>query len=120
MKIAILGWGSLKWDPRNLAYEGAWQSGGPQLPLEFSRISRDGRLTLVIDPTHGEPVSTLYTTSTLLSLDEAIENLQEREGTSSQYIGFINLVNGETYTCQNADLVEWTPPCAAKSRRQIG
>lgn len=106
MRIAILGWGSLIWDPRNLAHDGAWHSSGPQLPLEFSRISSDGRLTLVIDPTYGEPVITLYTTSALPHLDEAIENLREREGTPSKNIGVINLVNGETHTRQNADLVE--------------
>lgn len=107
MKIAILGWGSLIWDPRKLECDGAWQRGGPQLPLEFSRISSDGRLTLVIDPEHGEAATTFYVTSSLTDLAEAIENLREREGLpSTQNIGFINLINSETHTRQNADLVE--------------
>ncbi len=38
MKIAILGWGSLIWDRRDLQIAGDWQQGGPVLPIEFSRI----------------------------------------------------------------------------------
>ena len=48
MKIAILGWGSLVWNPRNLSIiNSAWHPDGVLLPIEFARISRDGRLTLV-------------------------------------------------------------------------
>jgi hypothetical protein len=43
MKIAIVGWGSLIWDPRDLHLATAI------LPIEFSRISDNGRLTLVVD-----------------------------------------------------------------------
>ena len=47
MKIAILAWGSLL---RSETMKiGKWQIDGPFLPLELSRISNDGRLTLVID-----------------------------------------------------------------------
>jgi hypothetical protein len=49
MNIAILGWGSLVWDQRVLPTESEWNSEGPRLPIEFSRVSQDGRLTLVID-----------------------------------------------------------------------
>lgn len=50
MKIAILGWDSLIWDPRSLKYDvnTGWLTDGPKLPIEFARISNDGRLTLVI------------------------------------------------------------------------
>ena len=44
MKIAILGWGSLVWDSRQLPHSGEWHTGGPVLPIEFSRVSKDGRL----------------------------------------------------------------------------
>lgn len=49
-KIAILAWGSLYWDKRTLAIQSEWNEDGPTLPIAFSRISKDGRLTLVIDP----------------------------------------------------------------------
>src|SRR5579872_7505583 len=57
MKIAILGWGSLLWEPGEFFNEWitAWQPDGPELDIEFSRISRKrgGALTLVIDETNG-------------------------------------------------------------------
>lgn len=84
MKIAILGWGSLIWDPRELNLAAGWQEGGPVLPIEFSRISADGRLTLAIDERNGVYVSTRYATSSLTDLDESIADLQRREGTSNR------------------------------------
>ena len=49
MRIAVLGWGSLIWDRRDLMLAGPCRPTGPNLPVEFSRVSRDGQLTLVID-----------------------------------------------------------------------
>jgi len=92
MKIAILGWGSLIWDRRNLRLAGDWQTGGPVLPIEFSRVSGDGRLTLVIDPLHGVPVGTRFALSAFTNLNDAIANLRERENTVADKIGFVNLV----------------------------
>lgn len=94
-KIAILGWGSLIWDLLSLPISGTWQKGGPILPIEFSRISRDGRLTLVIDERDGAEVCTRYALSSRRDLDEAIVDLKEREGVSSRdRIGFIELSKG--------------------------
>ena len=87
MKIAILGWGSLIWDQRDLPTLGVWQKGGPVLPIEFSRISSDGRLTLVIDEKNGVPVKTRYVESGSGTLGQAIEDLRKREGTSKSMIG---------------------------------
>jgi len=93
MKIAILGWGSLIWDTRVLRIVGDWRAGGPVLPIEFSRISTNGRLTLVIDETNGAAVTTRYARSACDNLDEAIADLREREGRPSmERIGFLNLV----------------------------
>lgn len=85
--IAILGWGSLLWDPRNLNYieELGWLEDGPILPIEFARISNDGRLTLVITE-KGTYVKTYFSMSNCLWTNEAIDNLIEREG--SENIGF--------------------------------
>ena len=91
MRIGILGWGSLIWDPRELPREGVWQEQGPTLPIEFSRVSRDGRLTLVIDPEHGQVAPTLFVLSPRADLDDAIADLRAREGTNSDNIGFLNL-----------------------------
>ncbi|NDD91347.1 hypothetical protein EBZ37_04610 [bacterium] len=90
MKIAILGWGSLIWDQRDLLTQGVWQKGGPVLPIEFSRISSDGRLTLVIDEKNGVPVQTRFAQSGSETLNQAIEDLRKREGTSKSMIGVVS------------------------------
>ncbi|MCI0624171.1 MAG: hypothetical protein L0387_21400 [Acidobacteria bacterium] len=94
MKIAILGWGSLIWDPRDLPREGIWQVGGPTLPIEFSRVSYDGRLTLVIDPANGVPCSTQFVLSSRSDIEDTICDLSAREGTISERIGYVGLKDG--------------------------
>lgn len=95
MKIAVLGWGSLIWNTRELSVEGdRWYEDGPSLPLEFKRVSRDGRLTLVICPKYSE-IASLYAISSFDNLDQALSNLMLREGTTKQHIGFYNVQNGE-------------------------
>lgn len=88
MKIAILGWGSLIWQPKELEFdkEFKWKENGPTLPIEFARISKDGRLTLVITAS-GTTVPVLYTLSKYHSLNEAILNLAVREGVGRKSIG---------------------------------
>lgn len=88
MKIAVLGWGSLIWDPQELQIRDEWYVDGPQLPIEFARISHDGRLTLVLLP-RANPVTVLWAFMTIKNLDEAIENLRDRENTSVNNIGFV-------------------------------
>ena len=75
MKIAILGWGSLIWLPKDLKFDtnSGWKENGPVLPIEFARISKDGRLTLVITP-NGTEVPTLYAVSSFDSLNLAVLN----------------------------------------------
>ncbi|MDD3772955.1 MAG: hypothetical protein PHC38_09920 [Weeksellaceae bacterium] len=92
MKIAILGWGSLTWQPKDLKYDKTfdWQESGLFLPLEFSRISNNGRLTLVIDKNAERKVETLYAVSLYENLDLAILNLAIREGADTSKIGFYN------------------------------
>jgi len=89
MKIAILGWGSLIWQPKELKYDIdlGWNNEGVYLPIEFSRISNDGRLTLVID-SNATKVQTLYAVSLYDKLDEAISDLAEREGCFKDKIGW--------------------------------
>ena len=97
MKIAIIGWGSLIWDSRDLPKEGVWQVNGPKLPIEFSRISHDARLTLVIDPDNGKTIQTMYVLSPRTSLDYACEDLRKREGTSNKNIGWVDVIDGKNF-----------------------
>ena len=98
MKIAILGWGSLIWNPQTLKYNKmyGWQTNGPILPIEFARISSDGRLTLVITK-NGAKVQTLYAQSKYKNLDVAILNLAIREGSGRKSIGYYNKSENKIY-----------------------
>lgn len=91
MKIVILGWGSLIWNPLDLPISGKWQQDGPVLPIEFSRISDNGRLTLVIDERHGADVPTRYALSPRSTLGEAVADLQRREGCPVENIGVVEV-----------------------------
>jgi hypothetical protein len=90
--IAILGWGSLLWDwkPEFSEQHGVWALDGPQLKIEFSRVSstRRGALTLVIDPTNGAVCRVAYAMSRRRDVDDAICDLRCREGTTLANIGF--------------------------------
>lgn len=107
MRIAILVWGSLFWDKRNLETTGEWFFDGPHLPIEFARISSGNRLTLVIKPTF-DTVQTLYAISIFQTLEEARENLRSREGTDNlDNIGFVDFtINSQQIRQANAFVVD--------------
>ncbi len=111
VKIAILGWGSLIPSPRDLSIARDWQEAGPILEIEFSRISGDGRLTLVIDPVHGSAVTTLYATSTYEQLEDAVCNLMAREKTDRNNIGVASKRISENRSCNHPEVLpavqEW-------------
>lgn len=94
MKIAILGWGSLVWDSRNLEIDktidkNGWFNDGPMLPIEFARISSGSRLTLVIRP-ESEVIQTLFAISCNDNLHQAILNLSKRENCKIESIGYFD------------------------------
>jgi hypothetical protein len=105
MSIAILAWGSLTWNPRELAIVGGFDPIGPKLRLEFTRVSRDNRLTLTIDETVGVACTTFAARSAFEDLDEALTNLWKREGSedeklpakirTSGRVGFLDILSGE-------------------------
>ena len=95
MRIAVLAWGSLLWDPRELALGAPFAPSGPQLPIEFCRISADGRLTLIVDESHGTSCQTYAAISAFDSLGAAMENLRLREGMSHvSSVGFVEAARG--------------------------
>jgi hypothetical protein len=96
MKIAVLGWGSLLWDPQDLQLAAPFTLTGPNLPIEFCRVSKNLRLTLIIDETYGTLCQTYAATSAFTTLDDAIENLREREAMpSAADVGFIDLASND-------------------------
>lgn len=96
MRIAILAWGSLVWDRRELALVADFQPNGPALPIAFSRVSGDGRLTLVIDEANGNPCGTWTAISRFEDLEKAIENLRLRENMpTAAAVGFVDRRTGK-------------------------
>jgi hypothetical protein len=126
VKIAILGWGSLLWDCHKEFDDQheEWRFDGPNLKLEFSRVSesRSNVLTLVIDPTNGKSCRVAYAFSKRKSPDDAICDLRCREGTAIENIGFFCADGSRKYTRdthvledvrtwateKNIDFVTWT------------
>lgn len=96
MKIACLGWGSLVWNPGDLEIENhEWVNDGPCLPIEFTRISSNNRVTLIID-IGAAPVQVLWNIMTSTEIEEALESLRAREGSNISSIHCVTL--GEMYT----------------------
>ena len=102
MKIAILSWGSLieSGIRRGLAVTGGWNTGGPMLPIEFSRVSlsgdKAGCLTLVIDEQNGANVPTQYAISSNTNLDVALANLRIVENIKPELkytVGYVNILH---------------------------
>ena len=114
MRIAILGWGSLLWDPHSDfdSQHNSWQSDGPCLSLEFCRVSksRKGGLTLVLDTTHGNSCRVAYAYSKRINPDDSICDLGCREGTSLSNIGFY-FADGSRKNCRDdgvlASIKDW-------------
>jgi hypothetical protein len=110
MIIAILGWGSLIWEPKELEFDRTigWLENGPILPIEFARISNNKRLTLVITP-EGTPVKTMYSISTNDRLDLAVTNLIKREGTIKRHIHSYSKTNGfsDDSFLYKGNIIDW-------------
>ena len=111
MRIACLGWGSLIWSPRELPLTTkTWNSDGPELPVEFARKSKDGRVTLVLVENYSE-VQTLWAPLNVSSMEEAKSALAVREGISAsniQYsIGYVeNRSNSQHGKCAD-NIRQW-------------
>ncbi len=93
-RIAVLGWGSLIWDLDTLSdhVTGDWQmTAGPELPMEFSRISPKRKMGLVVclDSNDGEACATHAIQSTRGDIQMAIADLAQRERAPLHMIGAV-------------------------------
>src|SRR5438445_2048287 len=79
MRIAYIAWGSLVCKPECLKIRGSWAHNGPEFPIEFARVSKDGRLTLVIHPDSTQ-IATYSVEADHEHLGAARANLRLREG----------------------------------------
>lgn len=75
--IACLGWGSLVWNPQNLPVRRSWFLDGPLLPLEFTRESRNMRVTIVLTRDAAK-IRSLWALMSCGDLDSAKRALCER------------------------------------------
>ena len=93
MKIIYLAWGSLLWNSKGLKLKEEWKKTTFKLPLNFSRISDNGkgRLTLVIDQEQGILNNVFYTSTKYHDLNKAINALKVREKTTKNHIGYLTL-----------------------------
>jgi len=94
-KIAVIGWGSLIWDLENLTpnIKGDWlMEAGPQLPMEFSRISPKRKLGLVVclDPEVGVGCQTNVISSAKSDITQIIDDLAARERAPLGLIGAVH------------------------------
>ena len=101
-QIAIIGWGSLIWDLENLVphVHGSWQMRkGPELPLEFSRVSpkRKKALAVCVDPMDGVPCFTCVITSKRTTVAEAQTDLARRERAPQGFIGTFDAESGQSH-----------------------
>lgn len=107
MVIAVLGWGSLIWNPSDLPLGSDWFKDGPELPIEFARVSKDERLTLVVHGNKSIPV--LWAKLDVNGKAEAIEALRKREGTVERHIGWRfgqENSTGEFYECHKLPVIK--------------
>ncbi|RWD10415.1 hypothetical protein [Mesorhizobium sp.] len=105
MTIAVLAWGSLVWNHGILATAAEFEPIGPLLPIEFCRVSGDGRLTLVIDEAVGSACTIYAAPSAFDALDHALQNLWKREGREGEElprdirehgrVGFVDRISGQ-------------------------
>jgi hypothetical protein len=95
MEVAVLGWGSLIWCPGCLMMKTQWHVDGPELPIEFARISGDKRMTLVIHP-RSPNQRTYWALSQFGTPEDARENLRVREGTVARHIHSLTKDGKET------------------------
>ena len=111
-RVAIIGWGSLIWDPDDLAphIEPPWRmGGGPALPLEFSRISPKRKLGLAvcIDEDWGAPCPTHAVASTRDAAAAARADLARRERAPLELIGIVCRRSGRQEGAGAAHVAAW-------------
>ncbi|WP_243079636.1 hypothetical protein [Pantoea sp. MQR6] len=116
MKIACLGWGSLIWKPGQLPVEGSWYADGPEVPVEFARVSDGGEVATALCLNAG-PVQVFWALLATASLDTACKALREREGIPEQRVdGAGIMLTSHTATgpletwarSKNIDALIWT------------
>lgn len=92
VKSIVLGWGPLRWNPKQLQLaDDKWHRSGPLLPIDFGRISEDlqeQQLTPVL-VRGAKSVRVLWARSAFDQLDRARQNLAALEKIHKEQIGYV-------------------------------
>ncbi|RZL56018.1 MAG: hypothetical protein EOP70_08240 [Variovorax sp.] len=106
MRIACLAWGSLLWKTGPLKTASEWHDNGPDLPIEFARVSDKGELSTVIRE-GSAPQRTWWALLDTNDIDVAREMLREREQIAQEHPEWLgSLPSGVDYPCATA-IGEW-------------
>jgi hypothetical protein len=106
-KIACIGWGSLLWKPGPVTLATPWRPGGPDLPLEFLRDSDDSdELALVISE-DAAPMPTFHALMATGDIDEAREQLRQREKIARERPDWVGAVPAGIETRGSARVAAW-------------
>lgn len=84
MKIAVLAWDSLIWAPQAINNVGGSKLCDLALPIEVCCVSRDRRLTLLIDEGAGDTRLIYADESAFGELDDALKNIWLLEGSKDE------------------------------------
>ncbi len=104
--IAVLGWGSLIWDPRELVLENPWVGNGPMIRVDYLRRSSRNRVTLVLHQSAAE-VPSLSTSYAGSNWTRVRDMLVLREGVTAQPEAIHHWTTGEGEGVNIAGLPKW-------------
>ena len=113
MRVACLGWGSLIWNRDGLpinsriashGQRNGWYEDGPMIKVEFARVSKCNRVTLVLDK-RAAFVRSLWALMNRTDLAAARHALACREGTGCKSIGHFEPGDNEPDNIQG--LPQW-------------
>lgn len=88
MKIAILGWGPVIYEPGVLHLKTPWEPDGVELPLELCRISGGQRLTLALCNS-ADPIRSYWALSGQDDLTRVSKNLRQRAKTFPDQVHYV-------------------------------
>jgi hypothetical protein len=90
MKIAILSFGAIF--AEKVKGNEPWKCGGPNVPLEFSRIGANGRLSLVIDQTNGQNNNIFYFPVESPDIDSLVGKIKQSDK-NAKNVGWLDVKN---------------------------
>lgn len=106
MKIAIIGFGTLVTNKNTKVNKnkakikiGKWQANGPEIPIEFCRVTKLGNLAPVINEKHGRMNKTHFAISKHINLKTAFNEFVNVEKINPNRVGVLDTKNKDMADC---------------------